>query len=260
MDVLEDLNEEVCQRRMRLILGDAIEEMSKLKENSVDLCLTDPPYGTTQCRWDSVVPLGLMWERLKRLTKPTAAICLFGTEPFSSHLRLSNLQMFKHDWIWKKTNPKGHLNAKKYPMKIYEIVSVFCEKTPTYHPQFQLTKPMNSVYRSGGNGPDSTYGKMETVQAGRKNRRERYPQDVVFFNDLPGNAKARVHPTQKSVSLLEYLIKTYTVEGDTVLDFTMGSGSTGVACKNLGRKFIGIEKDPKYFEVALKRNLEDQGK
>jgi site-specific DNA-methyltransferase (adenine-specific) len=227
--------------------------MKTIPDQSIDLILTDPPYGTTACKWDSVVPFEPMWLELKRIVKKPAAICLFGSEPFSSHLRLSNLNDYKHDWIWHKSNPKGHLNSKKYPLKLYEIISVFCSKTPKYLPQMWDSKPMNTVYSGGGNGLDSTYGKMRTIKKTEINSKKRFPVDIIKFNDLPGNHSERVHPTQKPVALLEYLIKTYTLEEDTVLDFTMGSGSTGVAAKNLNRNFVGIEKDDNYFEIAKQR-------
>ncbi len=238
---------------MKLIHGDCLGKMTTIDDDSVDLCLTDPPYGTTQCRWDTVIPFPIMWFCLERIMKEKAPICLFGSEPFSSTLRVSNLKMYKHDWIWHKSNPKGHLNAKKYPMKLHEKISVFCSRPPNYYPQMWESKPMNTVYTAGGNGQDSTYGKMGRIDSGEKNRTVRYPIDILKFPDITGNAKCRVHPTQKPVPLLEYLIKTYTKEGETVLDFTMGSGSTGVACKNLNRKFIGIELDKDYYDIAVKR-------
>lgn len=230
--------------------------MKTIPDGSVDMILCDLPYGTTQCKWDAVIPFDSLWAQYNRIIKQEGAIVLFGSEPFSSHLRLSNLSCYKHDWIWKKSIPKGHLNSKKYPMRIYENISVFCKKTPVYNPQMFQSKPMNSVYKSGGNGKDSTYGRMQTVEAKPLNRTERFPQDVIQFSELPGNSKDRFHPTQKPIALLEYLIKTYTNEGESVLDNTMGSGSTGVAAVNTNRRFIGIEKEAKYFEIAQKRIAE----
>jgi len=243
------------EEKTRLLMGDCLEKMYDIPDDSVDLVLTDPPYGTTVCKWDSVIPFDAMWAALNILTKKESAIVLFGSEPFSSFLRVSNIKKYKHDWIWKKSIPKGHLNAKKYPMKIHETISVFCLGKPKYNPQYFESKPMNTVYKSGGNGKDSTYGVMKTIEKDTEqiNTKKRYPQDVLSFSDIPGNAKIRVHPTQKPVALMEYLVKTYTNEGDTVLDFAMGSGTTGVACVNLNRKFIGIEKDEKYFKIAKKR-------
>lgn len=226
---------------MKLWKGDCLEEMKKIADNSIDMVLTDPPYGTTACRWDTVIPFEPMWEQLKRITKDNGAICLFGSEPFSSHLRLSNLKMFKYDWIWHKNNKTGHLNAKKRPLFNIELISVFQNKL-NYHPQG--LRPYNKIQRRSSNGDN--YGKSGTHNFQRWTN---YPTQYLSFKCV----SKTVHPTQKPVALLEYLIKTYTLENETVLDFTMGSGSTGVACKNLNRKFIGIEKDQNYFEVAKKR-------
>lgn len=235
-----------------LINGDCLEEMQSIEDGSVDLILTDPPYGTTACKWDVVIPFDPMWEQLKRIIKPNGAICLFGSEPFSSHLRLSNLKMFKHDIVWEKDKPSGFLNAKKYFMKYHELIHIFCKKTPMYFPQFYESKPMNTV-KYGGNTHSDNYGNYAKVENKRKNTTQRYPKDVLKFNTVNGQSKEKYHPTQKPVALLEYLIKTYTLENETVLDFTMGSGSTGVACKNLNRSFIGIEKDETYFKIAQER-------
>jgi site-specific DNA-methyltransferase (adenine-specific) len=234
-----------------LYLGDCMDILPTLPK--VDAVITDPPYGTTQCKWDVVIPFDEMWSKLKLICNHNAAIVLFGSEPFSSHLRLSNLKNYKHDWVWKKSIPKGHLNSKKYPLRIHELIHIFSFDTPKYIPQMFQSKPMNSVYKSGGNGKDSTYNKMKTVASKEVNRTERFPQDVIEFSELPGNAKERVHSTQKPVSLLEYFIKTYSNKNEIVLDFTMGSGTTGVACMNTNRKFIGIEKDKKYFDIACER-------
>ena len=243
-----------------LYLGDCMDILPTL--DKVDAVITDPPYGTTQCKWDVIIPFDEIWTKLKLICNDNAAIVLFGSEPFSSYLRLSNLKNYKHDWIWKKSIPKGHLNSKKYPLRIHELIHVFCFNTPKYIPQMFNSKPMNSVYKRGGNGKDSTYNKMKTVASKELNRTERFPQDVIEFSELPNNAKERVHPTQKPTSLLEYLVNTYTVKNEIVLDFTMGSGTTGVACINTKRKFIGIEKDKKYFDIACERinkAIEGQG-
>lgn len=234
-----------------LYLGDCMDILPTL--DKVDAVITDPPYGTTQCKWDVVIPFQQMWDNLQLVCGNNSAIVLFGGEPFSSYLRLSNLKNYKHDWVWRKSIPKGHLNSKKYPLRIHELIHVFSFGTPKYIPQMFQSKPMNSVYKSGGNGKDSTYNKMAIVLAKELNRTDRFPQDVIEFSELPGNAKERVHPTQKPVSLLEYLVKTYTNKNEIVLDFTMGSGTTGVACANTERKFIGIEKEKKYFDIACER-------
>ena len=228
---------------INLLHGDCLELMKTIPDKSVDMVLTDPPYGTTACKWDVIIPFEPMWKELKRITKDNGAICLFGSEPFSSHLRLSNLKMFKHDWIWKKENGTGFLNAKKYPLLCLESISIFSLKSPKYFPVMRPGKP----YKQKSGRQTENYGNQ--VQVETVNDGNRYPLNFLEFK----RDKDKFHPTQKPVALLEYLIKTYTLENDTVLDFTMGSGSTGVACKNLNRKFIGIEKDDKYFEIAKGR-------
>lgn len=234
---------------VNLIHGDCIEEMAKLPNDSIDLCLTDPPYGTTACKWDVVIPFGLMWEQLKRVVKFNGAICLFGSEPFSSHLRLSNLKMFKYDWIWNKVKPSGHLNSKKMPMQQCELISVFGGSRIGYYPQGLEYGNFDNNRPSRGIKVDTTYGK-QIKYIGVSGARG-YPRTLIEFSKP--NDRDRKHPTQKPVPLLEYLIKTYTLENEIVLDFTMGSGSTGVAAGNLGRKFIGIEKEEKYYKIAEKR-------
>jgi len=225
---------------IKLGKGDCLELMKKIPDKSIDMILTDPPYGTTACKWDVIIPFDLMWEQLKRITKDNGAICLFGSEPFSSHLRLSNLKMFKYDWTTIKSKPTGHLNAKKQPLRTVESVSCFYVKQCLYIPQ-GLQDCNNIVSRTNrGNYGECSKTTLQTKTG--------YPKQNLEIKSIDG-----VHPTQKPVALLEYLIKTYTLENETVLDFTMGSGSTGVACKNLNRNFIGIEKDDKYFEIAKNR-------
>jgi DNA modification methylase len=243
-----------------LYKGDCLEVMDELIAKGVvaDAIITDPPYGTTACKWDSVIPFDEMWERLNKLIKPNGAIVLFGCEPFSSLLRVSNLKNFKYDWIWEKTHAKGHLNAKKMPLKAHEIISVFYAKPPTYNPQKtkgHKRKVSSQASRDKsierGHGKDKAYQDEIVGKCGDYDSTERYPRSIqVFKSDVQ---KSSVHPTQKPVALMEYLIKTYTNENELVLDFTMGSGTTGVACKNLNRKFIGIELDDKYFKIAKKR-------
>jgi DNA modification methylase len=228
-----------------ILRGDCLELLKTIPDASVDMVLCDPPYGTTACKWDSVIPFKLMWKELKRVTKANGAIVIFGSEPFSSHLRVSNVRDFKYDWIWDKIRPVGFLNAKRAPMKRHEIASVF--QTKKYNPQMvPLERPQ--TYKCYG--PSETNSEMKNDGV-RRVRTHKYPQSIVEFS--AGPTKGRVHPTQKPVALLEYLIKTYTVENETVLDFTMGSGSTGVACANTNRQFIGIELDEKYFAIAEKR-------
>ena len=227
--------------------------MDKLIEEGivVDAIITDPPYGTTACKWDSVIPFDKMWERLNKLIKTNGAIVLFGSEPFSSALRMSNIKNYRYDWVWNKGRGTDFLNSKRKPLSSYENISIFYKKQPTYDPQFWFSTPYdkglvkNSIYNI------ECYGKTNDV-VGKSEDGKRYPLNVININKLNGHKK-KFHPSQKPVELLEYLIKTYTNEGDLVLDFTMGSGSTGVACMNINRKFIGIELDEKYFNIASKR-------
>lgn len=236
-----------------LFHGDCLEQLKLLGDKSIDMVLTDPPYGTTACTWDTIIPFEPMWKEIKRVTKDNSAICLFGSEPFSSALRMSNIKMFKYDWIWNKKSPKGHLNAKKRPLTQHEIISVFYLVQPTYIPAFHSNKLKRTF--SGPSKSDKTevYGK-QTIHVKDIKDNISYPRSIIEQTSVVGNSLEKVnHPTQKPVALLEYLIKTYTNEGDTVLDFTMGSGSTGVAANNLNRKFIGIELNEEYFEIAKKR-------
>ena len=233
----------------KLYQGDCIEVMKDIEDGSVDLILTDPPYGTTACKWDSVIPFEPMWEQLNRIIKPNGAICLFGSEPFSSALRMSNIKNFKYDWIWEKTKPSGHLNAKKQPLRKHENISVFYKKQCTYNPQgliygcFNNNRPSRSKKIKGEYtfGVESDFGISNATN---------YPNNILMYSNGNNN---NLHPTQKPVALLEYLIRTYTNEGETVLDFTMGSGSTGVAALNTNRNFIGIELDEEYFKIAENR-------
>jgi site-specific DNA-methyltransferase (adenine-specific) len=235
-----------------LKLGNCLELMKTIERNSIDAIITDPPYGTTACKWDSVIDFKLMWEQLNRIIKPNGAIVLFGSEPFSSALRMSNIKNYKYDWIWEKTQATGHLNAKKQPLRSSELISLFYKKQCTYNPQkTQGHKPMNTgVRRLSVQNKTEVYGKA-TKELPFGGNTDRYPRtNIVFKSDKQTNYK---HPTQKPIALMEYLIKTYTNENETVLDFTMGSGSTGVAAKNLHRNFIGIEIEDNYFNIAKDR-------
>ena len=233
---------------IKLMQGDCLERMKEIESGSVDMILTDPPYGMTACRWDCMIPLGLMWEQLNRVIKPSGAILLSAALPFDKVLGASNLPMLRYEWIWEKTAATGHLNAKKMPMKAHENILVFYKKPPTYNPQKTTGhKPVNSYTKRKGDG--ECYGKTIEVSGGGAT--DRYPRSVQVFSS--DKQKSKLHPTQKPVALMEYMIKTYTNEGDTVLDFTMGSGTTGVAAKNLNRKFIGIELYGPYFDVAQGR-------
>jgi len=234
-----------------LILGDCLEKMDKLIEQgvTVDAIITDEPYGTTACKWDSVIPFEEMWERLNKLIKPNGAIVLFGSEPFSSALRMSNIKNYKYDIYWQKEKPTNFFQLKRRAGKVTEVISIFYKKQPTYNPQ-KFTVKHRVKNKPKGKHNSIITGKNKEVTA-YKDDGTRYPYDIIEFNRVP--LGKTVHPTQKPVALMEYLIKTYTNEGETVLDFTMGSGSTGVAAKNTNRKFIGIELSSEYFEIAEKR-------
>ena len=228
--------------------GDCLERMKEIDSGSVDMILADQPYGTTACKWDSVIDLPLMWEQLKRVIKPNGAIALMAQTPFDKVLGCSNLNMLKYEWVWEKTAATGHLNAKKMPMKAHENILIFYSKLPTYNPQKTTGhKPVNSYTKRNGDG--ECYG--STIEVSGGGAVDRYPRSLQVFKS--DKQKNKLHPTQKPVALMEYLIKTYTNEGDTVLDFTMGSGTTGVAAKNFDRKFIGIEMDEGYFDIAKTR-------
>ena len=224
--------------------GDCLELMEDIPDESIDMVLCDLPYGTTRNKWDSVIPLNKLWEQYERIIKDNGAIVLFSQMPFSAELVHSNLKLFKYEWIWQKDNGTGFLNAKKMPLKIHENILVFYKKLPLYNPQMRTGfKP----YKCKQGRHSTNYGAYEQGHITESNG-ERYPIDIIEFKKDSG-----LHPTQKPVALLEYLIKTYTNEGETVLDNCMGSGSTGVACINTNRNFIGYELDEKYFEIAEKR-------
>tara|TARA_R110002050_G_scaffold30270_1_gene77473 strand:- start:72 stop:803 length:732 start_codon:yes stop_codon:yes gene_type:complete len=239
---------------IQLIKGECIEQMRLIPTGSIDAIITDPPYGTTQCKWDSVIDFDLMWEQLNRIVKPNGAIVLFGNEPFSSVLRMSNIKNYKYDWVWDKNKPTGMLNAKRQPLRRFENVIVFYKKQCTYNPQKTINpngveKRSLYAYNRENEGGETT-GKIKKGGVSSDYEADKLlPVNIQVFKK-PNKPK---HPTQKPVELMEYLIKTYTNEGETVLDFTMGSGSTGVAAKNLNRDFIGIELDDKYFEIAKER-------
>lgn len=224
--------------------GDCLELMKDIPDESIDMILCDLPYGTTKNKWDSVIPLNKLWKSYERIIKDNGAIVLFSQMPFSAELVHSNLKLFKYEWIWQKDNGTGFLNAKKMPLKIHENILVFYKKLPLYNPQMRTGfKP----YKCKQGRHSTNYGAYEQGHITESNG-ERYPIDIIKFKKDSG-----LHPTQKPVELLEYLIKTYTNENETVLDNCMGSGSTGVACVNTNRNFIGYELDEKYFEIAGKR-------
>ena len=228
--------------------GDCLEEMARIPDGSIDMVLADPPYGTTACRWDSVIDLSLMWAHLNRVIKPSGAIVLTAQTPFDKVLGASNLKHLKYEWIWEKTSATGHLNAKRSPMKAHENILVFYKKQPTYNPIKTFGHKRKTALKTRCSS--ELYGKQDLTGVSYDST-DRYPRSVVT---LPSDKQtSKLHPTQKPVALMEYMVKTYTDPGQTVLDFTMGSGTTGVACKNLGRRFIGIELDEGYFNIAADR-------
>lgn len=226
--------------------GDCLELMQDIPDGSVDLVLADLPYGTTRNKWDKCIPLKKLWEEYKRVVKKNGAIVLFAQTPFDKVLGASNLDMLRYEWIWEKPQATGHLNAKKMPMKSHENILVFYRRLPTYNPQWKRRAPYTSTYSSHSTNYGKQKDNVTTISDGR-----RYPKDVLQFGKA--ETDKNLHPTQKPVALLEYLIKTYTDSGDTVLDNCMGSGSTGVACANTNRRFIGIELDEDYFNLAKQR-------
>ena len=237
---------------INLMQGDCLERMQEIPDGSIDMVLTDPPYGTTACKWDTVIDLPQMWEQLKRITKPNGAIVMTASQPFTSALVMSNVAMFKYEWIWQKDKPSNFALANRQPMKYHENVCVF------YQSQCCFNKQLEPRTGSGAARVkyivDNSRQKSEHLTVSDKPK---------MFGDLKnpgtiqnvstGRRQDSLHPTKKPVALMEYLIRTYTDEGDTVLDFTMGSGTTGCAAKNTGRKFIGIELDPDYFKIAQER-------
>jgi len=240
-----------------LINGECIEEMKKIESGSVDMVLTDPPYGTTKCKWDSVIPFDKMWEQLNRITKSNGAIVLFGNEPFASYLRMSNIKNYKYDWVWEKTKAGNFIQAKNMPLKLNELILVFSNGVVIHKGQ---SKRRMDYFPQGVKAVDKEWTRPEVYDSehnfkrpshktSRKITQEGFPSTVLKF----GSVHNPPHPTQKPVELMEYLVKTYTCENETVLDFTCGSGTTGVACKNLNRNFIGIELDENYFNIAKER-------
>lgn len=238
---------------IKLHHNDCFNVFPTLEDSSIDLVLCDMPYGTTACKWDTVIDLERMWEEVKRVSKDNAAIALTSSQPFTSILGISNIKELQYQWTWIKTRATGHLNAKKRPMKSTEDILVFYKKQPTYNPQelIRIDKKQHNSKSHSLRGKDNI---TSTVSGGI--RFEEYTQEFTNYPrqhlEIPSES-GTVHPTQKPVALMEYLIKTYSNEGDVVLDFCMGSGTTGVACKNLNRNFIGVEKEENYFNIAKDR-------
>jgi len=227
---------------LKLLHGDCLEMMKAIPDGSVDMILCDLPYGTTRNKWDSVIPFAPLWEQYRRIAKHNATTVLTASQPFTSTLGASNIAALKYAWVWEKNAATGHLNAKKLPMKLHEDILVFSAAAHTYNPQELV--PFNKVMTRRHNGKNFGKSAKENFQEFTN-----YPRSILRFD----NDSGRVHPTQKPVALMEYLIRTYTNIGETVLDNCMGSGTTGVACVNADRRFIGIEKDDNYFEIARKR-------
>ena len=222
--------------------------MKDLADGSIDMVMADPPYGTTACKWDSIIPLEPMWKHLKRVIKPNGAIVMTASQPFTTTLIASNMKMFKYCWYWEKNQGTNFFHCKRMPIRYIEEILVFCKTSTVYNPQMTTGHiPTNSA--KGSNTGEIYHGKSKVDRAGGFTTR--FPKNIQKFKK-PNNYH-KLHPTQKPVALMEYLIKTYTNEGEMVLDFAMGSGTTGVACKKLNRQFIGIEKDLKYFEIAKQR-------
>lgn len=236
-------------KNIHLYHGDCLEVLKELPDNSIDMVLCDLPYGTTQAKWDSVIPFDELWKQYNRVAKDTTPIVLFGAEPFSSYLRLSNITDYKYDWIWDKIKGTNFLNAKKQPLRYHENIHVFYKKQCVYNPQKTSGHPRKVSHKKDGHRNAEVYNTANKEV--HYDSTERYPRSILAFST--DSQRSSLHPTQKPVALLEYLIKTYTNEGMTILDNTMGSGSTGVACVNTNRKFIGIEKDEKYFNIAKNR-------
>jgi len=241
---------------INLIKGNCLEVMKTIESGSIDAIITDPPYGTTACKWDCVIDFDLMWEQLNRIIKPNGAIVLFGSEPFSSALRMSNIKNYKYDWIWDKKTATGGQIARRQPMRRIELISVFYKKQCCYIPQLEdkEKKYIRKIKKDYENTTEYLSG-VKSFTTGINNRTipidKKYPSNLISISS--GSKKKTVHPTQKPIELMEYLINTYTNENEMVLDFTMGSGSTGVACKNNNRDFIGIEMNYEYFNIAEQR-------
>ena len=235
---------------VHLMQGNCLELMRKIPDGSVDMVLCDLPYGTTRNKWDSVIPFDGLWAEWNRVCKKNAAVVLFAQGVFMAQAIMSNPNNYRYEWIYEKTNPTGFLNAKKMPMKYHENVLVFYKSVPTYNPQFSKGKPYK---KTAGSHTSTNYGKYLDRAKTECYSGKRYPKDIITVSNSSYGRDKGAHPTQKPVALLEYFIRTYTNPGETVLDNCVGSGSTGVACVNTGRNFIGIELDSGYFQTAKDR-------
>lgn len=234
--------------------GDCLEKMKNISDGTIDMVLADPPYGTTACKWDSIIPLEPMWEQLKRVIKPNGVIVMTASQPFTSVLVMSNVDDFRHEWQWIKNRGSNFANTVREPMKEHESVLVFSKGKWTYNKQMQE--------RTGGGADRAKYGVAFRTQSENYQKFEGREHQKLSKLRVPSswqkfNCEVGLHPTQKPVALMEYLVKTYTNEGEVVLDFTMGSGTTGVACVNLNRNFVGIELDEEYFKISERRINEE---
>ena len=239
---------------------DCLEGMKKIDDKSIDMILCDLPYGTTACKWDTIIPFKPLWEQYERIIKNNGAMVLFGQEPFSSYLRLSNIDDYKYDWVWEKSNPSNIAQANKQPMRYHELISVFYKKQSTYNKQMiprdspRIKQAQKNDYVFHNSQSEQTALGYIEVDSKKYSADWKNPSTLLKFNSLRPNSKEFVkHPTQKPVALFEYLIKTYTNENETVLDNCIGSGSTAIACINTNRNFIGFEKDTVYCDLANKR-------
>ena len=229
-----------------LHLGDCLDILPTLPDDSIDMVMVDLPYGTTACKWDSIIHLDFLWEQYNRICKKNAAMLFTSAQPFTTTLASSNINNFRYEWIWEKPQGTNPMNAKVMPLKSHENILVFYRSKPTYNPQMWYSTPY-SGFSSDTSKIGEVYGNQQSKHRDNPEG-SRYPKTVLKFKQEKG-----LHPTQKPVGLMEYLIKTYTNEGDTVLDNTMGSGTTGVACVNCNRSFVGIEMDKKYYQISKER-------
>jgi site-specific DNA-methyltransferase (adenine-specific) len=244
----------MSEGKKEILLGDCLELMKDIPNGSIDMILCDLPYGTTACKWDTIIPFDKLWEKYERIIKQNGAIVLFGAEPFTTLLRMSNFNMYKYDWIWNKTQSTSFGLAKKQPMRTYENIAVFYKKQPTYNP---IMTPKTRIIddRNWKSNGKSENGNFASKEKHKFVRTESYPKNIIDINSTSKecNNLNRIHPTQKPIELFEYLVKTYTNEGELVLDNTAGSGTTAIACLNTNRQFIVMEKEQKYYDIILKR-------
>lgn len=232
----------------KIHFGDCIEIMKEIPDGKIDMILCDLPFGTTQCKWDAIIPFEVLWKQYERVIKSNGAIVLNAQEPFTSLLITSNPKLYRYNWVWEKSKATGYLNSKKMPLKAHEDICIFYKKLPTYNPQMVQGKPYN---KGKAHRPTETYGKQVSTLV-KNDTGWRYPRTVQYFKTAESEGKV-YHPTQKPISLCEYFIKTYSNKNDIILDNCIGSGTTAIAAKNLERNFIGIDNEKKYYDIAVKR-------